>query len=106
MWINLVLSPSPDFNPPLITGRTTVSETQTLELICDASNSVPLPSVRWMNSEGTNLSFERELRIEDVGRNDTGTYTCQATELFTNLSLSQSVDVTVQCESQPQEESM
>ena len=93
-----ILSPSPDFNPPVIIGSTTVNETDTLILFCDTSNSQPLPSVKWVDSQGNVLSIFGQLTIEDIHRNDTGTYTCQATESNLQMTLSESVNVTVQCE--------
>ena len=95
--MSVSLSSFPVLNPLLILGNTTVNETDTLDIVCDASDSSPLPSTEWTDSQGTVLSTTLQLTIEDIQRNMTGTYVCVATELTTQLILIQSVNVTVQC---------
>ena len=84
------------FRAPMITGVTTVNESDTLNLDCDASNSRPSPSVAWFNPEEEMVSGSRTLMIENITRNATGSYLCVASENGTTMT--SSVTVTVQCE--------
>ena len=84
------------FRAPVITGVTTVNESDTLNLDCDASNSRPSPSLAWFNPEGEMVSGSRTLMIENIPRAATGTYSCVTNESGTTMT--SSVTVTVQCE--------
>ena len=84
------------FRAPMITGVTTVNESNTLTLDCGTSNSRPNPGVAWFNPEEEMVSGSRALMIENITRNATGTYSCVASESGTTMT--SSVTVTVQCE--------
>ena len=84
------------FRAPMITGVTTLNESDTLALDCDASNSRPSPSVAWFDPEGEMVSGSRTLMIENIPRAATGTYSCVASESGTTMT--SAVTVTVQCE--------
>ena len=84
------------FRAPMITGVTTVNESDTLTLDCDASNSRPSPSVAWFNPEGGMVSGSRALMIENILRAATGSYSCVATVMEANMTSYE--NVTVQCE--------
>ena len=83
------------FRPPLITGETTVSEGDTLHLMCNSSNSRPLPLVHWLAPDGEFLVYGSPLVISNVTRDMAGTYTCVADQ-FT-LTMNSSVEIIVHC---------
>ena len=82
--------------PPLIKGETTVSEGDTLHLTCDVSNSLPLPSFKWVYPGGE--AFTRDLRISNTTRYMTGTYTCVTIHTFSDATVNNSVHITILCE--------
>ena len=85
------------FQPPIITGETTVNEGSDLDLDCNATNSAPLPSVQWLNPQGVMVSTDRNLEIEDIHRNAAGVYTCIAT-FNDGETMNSTATVSVQCE--------
>jgi hypothetical protein len=68
------------FEPPVITGETTVSEGDSLDLSCNGSNSVYQPAVHWVSPSGEVVSDSGHLYIVNITRNKTGVYTCVATD--------------------------
>ena len=84
------------FQPPLISGASTVREGYSLSLDCDASNSQPLPSVAWFSPHSTQLSEDRTLSLPSISRDQAGNYSCVATN-SSGATHSSSVTVTVQC---------
>ena len=81
--------------PPLIKGETTVSEGDTLHLICDVYNSRPLPSIKWVYPDGQ--TFTRDIEISNITRKMSGTYTCIATHTFSDSTVNTSVHITILC---------
>ena len=77
---------------------TTINEGHTLDLDCDASNSIPHASVEWLSPEGINVSNERILEIMNIQRSAAGIYTCVATYPISGATMNSTVNVTVQCE--------
>ena len=65
---------------------------------CDTTNSRPRPSVQWFNPAGQLVSTERMLIVLVILRNQTGVYTCVANQPNSELNMSSTVDVIVQCE--------
>ena len=86
------------FQPPIITGESTVKEGGDLDMDCDASNSGPLPSVQWFNPWGVLVSNDRDLVIDDIQRDAAGVYTCTATSTDDGETLNSTATVSVQCE--------
>ena len=86
------------FRPPVITGETTLSEGDTLDLDCDVSTSSPLPSVQWFSPQGNLISNSSDLQIMDIQRDKAGMYTCIATHLYSGATLNSTVNVTVLCQ--------
>ena len=86
------------FRPPVITGETTLSEGDTLDLDCDVSTSNPLPSVQWFSPQGDLISNSSHLEIVDIQRDKVGIYTCIATQLYSRATLNSTVTVTILCE--------
>ena len=84
------------FRPPVITGNTTLNEGDTLYLDCDASNSRPLPSVKWFSPEGVNVSNDRFLESMNIQRSAAGIYTCLAISR-SGATMNSTVNVIVQC---------
>ena len=76
-------------------SNTTVNETDTLELLCDVSESSPTPTVIWYSPEGSQVATTADLRVTDIMRDQAGVYTCQITQM--GAVLSANVTVTVQC---------
>ena len=87
------------FRAPLITGETTVNEGDTLHLMCDPTNSRPLPTVQWFSPDGELLSFVIPLEMSNITRSLAGNYTCTATQHIVNTAtmMSSSVEVIVHC---------
>ena len=83
------------FNPPLITGETTVVEGSTLNLFCGGSNSAPQPTLQWISPNGKVVGESGELTIVTVTRNMAGTYTCVATLPGSTSIMGTSVDITI-----------
>ena len=92
-----MMSGDGDFEPPIITGETTVTEGSTLQLDCNASNSVPQPTVQWVGLAGVVIRDGGDLEIRNISRNMTGTYTCVATQTTTNATMNSTASVVVQC---------
>ena len=86
------------FAPPLITGETVINEGATLNLICNASNSYPLPRVQWFNPDGEMVGDGGFLNIVNIHRNMGGVYTCVASQNSATTSSTISVTVNVPCE--------
>ena len=84
------------FQPPIITGETTVIEGHALDLECDATNSAPLPSVQWLNPQGVMVSNDKNLDIVNISRNGTGVYTCIATS-NDGETMSSTANVIIKC---------
>ena len=82
--------------PPIISGNSTVNESDSLLLDCDIFNSYPLPSLAWVGPQGENpLVRERQLSFPSITRSMTGQYRCRASyDGNTEISV---VNVTVQC---------
>ena len=85
------------FVPPTIDGLTVVNETDTLMLLCDTSQSAPVPSPSWLDPNGTEVSTVASLVIENMNRSQAGLYTCVIVQGLNELSAN--VTVTVQCKS-------
>ena len=83
------------FVPPTIDGLTVVNETDTLALLCDTSQSAPVPSPSWLDPSGTEVSTGASLVIENMDRTQAGLYTCVIMQGLNELSAN--VTVTVQC---------
>ena len=86
------------FRPPVITGKTTLNEGDTLDLDCDVSTSSPLPSVKWFSPRGDLISNSGDLEIVNIPRSAMGIYTCVATQLTSGATLNSTVNVIIQCE--------
>ena len=85
------------YQPPIITGDTTVNEGGTLSLNCDSSNSNGLPPVQWFYQTNDVVSNAALLTLPDIMRSQAGNYTCQTLPPNPDNSRSSSVDVVVQC---------
>ena len=85
------------YQPPIITGNTTVNAGGTLSLNCDSSNSYQLPPVQWFIETNDVLSNTALLTLPDIMRSQAGNYTCQTLPPNPDNSRSSSVDVVVQC---------
>lgn len=83
----------PVFQPPVITGSTTVAVGGTLSLDCDASNSAPTPSVVWLDPQRMVVTNSRDLVIDNIQRSAAGTYMCVATVADDSHTSSVDVDV-------------
>ena len=94
------LSISPVFRPPVITGNTTLDKGDTLYLDCDTSNSRPRPSVMWFSPEGVMVSTQSILEIMNIHWSADGVYTCVATQELSGATMNNTVNVSVQCECQ------
>ena len=94
LFLSLPLHPLA-FNRPLISGETTVSEGDTLDLSCDGSNSDPLPTLHWVSPDGETVSDTGQLVIMDITRNMSGLYTCVAILPHSNMTLNITVSVTI-----------
>ena len=77
---------------------TTLNEGDTLHLKCDASNSRPLPILKWFSPEGVIIGTAGNLEIMNIQRSAAGIYTCVATQLQSGDAMNSTVNVTVQCE--------
>ena len=86
------------FRPPVVSGETTVNEGGTLNLSCDASNSRPLPPVKWFSPDGESVSNVAQLRIVNITRTLAGNYTCIATHIISGDTMSSSAYITILCE--------
>ena len=80
----------------MITGETTVSEGDTLDLTCTAP--IPSLSLHWVSPDGSIVSNSGDLEIANITADAIGKYTCIATNLTTNTTTDNSVIVLVQCE--------
>ena len=89
---------SAGFRPPVVSGETTVNEGDTLELSCDASNSRPLPPVKWLSPDGNFITNNAQLRIAHITRTLAGNYTCIATNVLSGDTMSISAYITILCE--------
>ena len=94
LLLSLPLHPL-EFNRPLISGETTVSEGGTLYLSCDGSNSDPLPTLHWVSPDGETVSDTGQLVIMDITRNRRGMYSCVVTLPHSNMTLNTTVNVNV-----------
>ena len=77
-------------------GETVVDEGGTLNLICNASNSNPLPSVHWRNPDGKVVGDGGYLDIVNIHKSMGGTYTCLASLNSSNTAMNTTVTVTIQ----------
>ena len=84
------------FRPPVITGRTTINEGGTLDLVCDASSTIRYATVKWFSPEGAVVSNEVNIVIMNIQRNAAGIYTCEATHTIHETTMSTTVNVIVQ----------
>ena len=82
----------------MVSGVTTVNEGDTLELNCDASNSRPLPPVKWLSPDGESVSNVAQLKIVNITRTLSGDYTCIATHIISGNTMSSSAYITILCE--------
>ena len=87
------------FRPPVITGRTTINEGDTLDLVCDVSSTIRYATVKWFSPEGVVVSNEMNIVIMNIQRNAAGIYTCEATHTIHETTMNSTVNVTVQRES-------
>ena len=85
------------FRVPLITGETTVNEGDTLHLMCDSTNSRPLPTVQWFSPDGEILSVTSILHISNINRSLAGNFTCTAYQHISNTAMSSSLNIIIQC---------
>ena len=95
-WI-VTPSLSAVFQPPVISGQSTVNEGGTLSLDCNAGNSQPLPSVEWFTPDTTSISITRTLEIPAISRNQAGDYMCVATDSLSGAQENSVSTVIVQC---------
>ena len=72
-----------------------VTEGETLSLLCDVTNSNPPPSVSWITAEGEEVGGSTVI-INDIQRNQAGNYICVATAEDGSTRTSTTV-VTVTC---------
>ena len=94
-WMNDSCVLSAGFRPPVISGVTTVNEGDTLELNCDASNSRPLPPVKWFSPDGNLISNNSQLTIVNITRTLAGNYTCIATNVLSGDTMRISAYITI-----------
>ena len=87
-----------DFNPPVITGETNITEGDTLDLYCNATTSNPLPSVQWLNSDGKLISDHNRVHTTNTSSDKAGTYTCLATQSNATMNSTVTVNIHVNCE--------
>ena len=86
-----------EFRPPVISGNSSVSEGETLDLVCNASNSHPLTSVAWFSPQSLLLIDDRKLVVRNISRTQAGLYYCVATDLLSGATQTSTVAVTVTC---------
>ena len=72
-----------------------MDEGDTLSLVCDSSNSAPIPLVHWLSPDGVMISNSRDLTISNITRDMAGTYTCTAISDNTGATMSATVNVMV-----------
>ncbi|CAI8043908.1 hypothetical protein GBAR_LOCUS24383 [Geodia barretti] len=63
------------YQPPIITGATTVNEGGTLFLTCDSTNSNREPLAQWFDKDGQMVSSSGILNIPNIMRSQAGSYT-------------------------------
>ncbi|CAI8052043.1 Hemicentin-2 [Geodia barretti] len=88
------------YQPPIITGATTVNEGGTLFLSCDTTNSNREPLAQWFDKDGQMVSSSGVLNIPNIMRSQAGSYTCRTSP--PNLDNSTSTSVTAVVQSLPQ----
>ena len=86
------------YQPPIITGETTVTEDDTLTLECNTQNSFGQPAAQWFNEAGQQVSMTSILKVENISRTEDGTYTCRTSTMDPVNSRNSSAVVVVQCE--------
>ena len=85
---------------PVITGETTVTKGDTLELYCNVSQSnPPASSVQWLSPGGEVVSDGEPLEIASISTRFGGLYTCVTSYNNSTVTVNNSVDVTVLCKS-------
>ena len=72
-----------------------MAEGDTLDLVCDGSNSDPQPTLQWLSPAGEKISDSGQLVIVNTNRNMAGVYTCVATLPNSTMSLNTTVDVNI-----------
>ncbi|XP_072049606.1 neurotrimin-like isoform X2 [Amphiura filiformis] len=70
------------------------NETDRIQLVCDA-DGMPTPNVTWRKSDGTTIATVAELVLENIQREDSGTYTCVA-DSFVGPPAEKKVEIVVQ----------
>ena len=85
--------------PPIINGERVVNEDGRLRLTCgtSTSNTQLQPQARWITSSGV-LIPGTLLEIENITRDQGGTYTCVVFTPNSNETANSTVEVVVQCE--------
>ena len=71
-----------------------MAEGDTLDLVCDGSNSDPEPTLQWLSPAGEKISDSGQLVI-NTNRIVTGVYTCVATLPNSTMSLNTTVIVVI-----------
>ncbi|GIX79812.1 hypothetical protein CEXT_177021 [Caerostris extrusa] len=79
---------------PLVSYDLVSCEGVTVRLVCETSCSDQ--GVSW-RKEGRSLTEEKELRLQDIRREDGGIYFCEVTDYYGRSRLAAQVIVTVQC---------
>ena len=72
-----------------------MAEGDTLDLVCDGSNSDPQPTLQWLSPAREKISDSGQLVIINTNRTMTGLYTCVATLPNSTMSLNTTVNVNI-----------
>ena len=87
------------FEPPVITGETTIVEGDDLLLQCNAPISIISPFLLWLDSAGQVITQTADLVITNFTRDMAGIYTCVATyTITTSFIINATASVMVQSE--------
>ena len=87
------------FEPPVITGETTIVEGDDLLLQCNAPISIISPFLMWLDSAGQVITQTADLVITNFTRDMAGIYTCVATyTITTSFIINATASVMVQSE--------
>ncbi|CAI8016911.1 Peroxidasin [Geodia barretti] len=90
------------FEPPVITGETTIVEGDDLLLQCNAPISIISPFLMWLDSAGQVITQTADLVITNFTRDMAGIYTCVATyTITTSFIINATASVMVQISDLP-----
>ncbi len=80
-----------------ITNNGVVVEGNNINLVCSDINVPESVSVQWLNTMNQVVGTIGNLRLNNVQRSEAGVYTCRLTEISTNATLSDTINLIVHC---------